>query len=404
MAEGTYTRNVAILAACQALFFMANTVVISVTALVGLQYAPSPGLATVPLGLQFVGTMLMTLPASFLMQRVGRRPGLLIGAVLAILAGLIGWRAIMDGSFWQFAAASFVYGLYGACAQYYRFTAADAADVDPPKKLGADAARGRAISWVMAGGTVAAVLGPQLAVATRDLFAPITFAGCFAAVAALGAASLLLLLGLRIPHGHGGGFASAGRPLAEIARDPRAVLAFAGALVAYVTMNLLMTATPLAMQACGYGFSDAAFVIQWHVLGMFLPSFAAGWLTARLGSVRMIGLGVLVMFACVAVDLKGIQIAHFAWGLMLLGVGWNFMFVGGTTLLTCCYAAQEKAKVQGLNDFLIFTFVGISATSSGALHQLVGWTGLNLAVLPGLLLVGALVLVRLQRPLVPSAA
>jgi MFS family permease len=381
MTQPSFARNVAVLATCQALFFMANTVVISTSALVGLQYAPNPSLSTLALGSQFLGTMLATLPASFLMQRFGRGTGLLVGAAFGIAAGLLGWVAIVRGDFWLFCVAGLVYGTFGAFGQYIRFAAADAADAASGR---ADPAlRARAIGWVMAGGTVAAVLGPELANRTRELFAPVMFAGCFAAIACLAAAGLAVASLLRLPvppRGSAGG----GRPIAEIARQPAAIVAFAAALVAYVTMNLLMTATPLAMIACGHGFADSAFVIQWHVLGMFAPSFVTGHLIARLGVGRVMGAGLVLLLACVAIDLAGVSVAHFAAALLLLGVGWNFLFVGATTLLTTCHTQAEKAKVQGLNDFLIFTTVGVSATLSGVLHELVGWQAMNLLVLPAL--------------------
>jgi MFS family permease len=216
-----------VLATCQALFFMANTVVISTSALVGLQYAPSPSLSTLALGSQFLGTMLATLPASFLMQRFGRRAGLLGGAALGIAAGLLGWLAIMRGDFWLFCAAGLVYGTFGAFGQYIRFAAADAADAASASGRADPALRGRAIGWVMAGGTVAALLGPELANRTRELWAPVMFAGCFAAIACLAAAGLAAAAFLRLPvppRASAGG----GRPMAEIARQPAAIVAFAG--------------------------------------------------------------------------------------------------------------------------------------------------------------------------------
>jgi MFS family permease len=195
-----------------------------------------------------------------------------------------------------------------------------------------------------------------------------------------------------------------GRPLAEIARQPRAVLAFAGSLVAYVTMNLLMTATPLAMIACGHGFADSAFVIQWHVLGMFAPSFVTGHLIGRFGPVPVMTAGLGLLLACVGVSLAGLTVAHFAAGLFLLGVGWNLMFVAGTTMLTACHTAAEKAKVQGANDFLLFTCVGVSASLAGLLHHAVGWAAMNLLTVPALLAVGAMLLAALRRPGLPAPA
>jgi predicted MFS family arabinose efflux permease len=315
--------------------------------------------------------------------------------LFGVAAGVLGWDAIMRGSFAAFCVAGLVYGVFGAFCQFYRFAAADAADAADAGHAGAEnaaARRGRAIGWVMAGGTVAALLGPLLARGTQDLFAPVLFAGCFAAIAVLGGL-ICLALGfmdpLRPRHEVG---ADGGRPLAEIARQPAALTAFLTALVAYVTMNLLMTATPLAMLACGFGFAESATVIQWHVLGMFAPSFATGPLIARFGVTRVIAAGIALMGACVGVDLLGVEVVHFATGLLLLGVGWNFMFIGATTLLTGCHTEAEKAKVQGLNDFLVFTTVAVSASSAGALHHLLGWQAMNLLAVPGLVLAATLVL------------
>jgi MFS family permease len=239
------------------------------------------------------------------------------------------------------------------------------------------------------------LLGPLLARWTQDLFAPVLFAGCFAAIAVLGGL-ICLALGFMDPlrPRRQDAATGSGRPLAEIARQPAAVTAFLTALVAYVTMSLLMTATPLAMLACGLGFAESATVIQWHVLGMFAPSFVTGHLIARYGVMRVIAAGVVLMAACVGVDLLGVEVVHFAAGLLLLGVGWNFMFIGATALLTSCYTEAEKAKVQGLNDFLIFTTVAVSASSAGALHHLLGWQAMNLLAVPGLLLVAAVILFR----------
>jgi MFS family permease len=395
MRAPSLVRNVAVLAACQALFFMCNTIIISASALVGLQLAPTPALATVPLGLQFVGTMAATMPASLLMQRIGRRPGLMLGALLGVLAGLLGWLAVSHASFALFVIAGFLYGNFAAFCQYFRFSAVDAADAARHPDPGA--ARARAVAWVLAGGVIAAVAGPELAKATRDLMAPFLFAGSYAAVAGLAALTLLALALLELPHAYAPGATSGGRPLAEIARQPAIVMAFLAALVGYVTMNLLMTATPLAMLDCGFDFADTAFVIQWHVLGMFLPSFWTGGLIARFGAERIIGTGALINLLCIAINLSGLELDRFVASLFLLGLGWNLMFIGGTTLLTASYRPSEKARVQGLNDLLLFSSVALSATAAGALHEALGWRAMNLAALPAVLLVLLLLLTR-RRP------
>jgi MFS family permease len=396
MPSPAFVKNVGVLAFAQALFFMANTVVIATAPFVGLQYAPAPWLATVPLGIQFLGTMSATMPASLLMQRVGRRPGLLLGMALGVAAGLLGALAIQHGSFWLFCAAGVLYGSFSAFAQYLRFTAADAADA--AGFADRTAARGRAIAWVMAGGVVAAVLGPELADRTRELNAPILFAGSYLAIAGLAGLGFLALTALDLPRLSASASAAAGeaRPLRVIARQPAAVTAFLAALVGYVTMNLLMTATPLAMLACGHGFGDTKHVIQWHVLGMFLPSFVTGRLITRFGVEKVILAGVVLNVLCVAIAVAGLEVANFAVALFLLGVGWNFMFVGGTTLLTTCHSTAEKAKVQGLNDLLVFTSVAASASLAGFVQSTLGWQTMNLLAIPGLVLVAALILPRLR--------
>ncbi len=388
-------RNVTLLGVCQALFYMANTIAISTSPLVGLQYAPSPTLATLPLGAQFLGTMLTTVPASYLMKWLGRQGGLLIGAVFAVLAGLLGAEAIWRGSFLLFVLGGFLYGMFSAFAQYYRFAAADAADAGGAE--GAAARRARAIAWVMAGGLVAAVIGPELAKATRELLPPYLFAGSYLAIAVLGVASLATLAFLRMPRPSLAERRRGGRPLGEILRTPGAATAVFSAVIAYVTMNLLMTATPLAMAGCGHSFADTARVIQWHVVGMFAPSFVSGHLVARFGAPRVILAGVLFMTLTVAIAESGLEVAHFATALLLLGLGWNLMFVGGTSLLTSCHRPEEKAKVQGFNDLVLFTSVTLSASASGALESVLGWQLMNLLALPGLFLVAAVTLAAMRR-------
>ncbi|GBD41152.1 Riboflavin transporter RfnT [bacterium HR39] len=390
-----YRRNVLVLATAQALFFVANTTMISTSALVGLHLAPASWLATVPLGLQFLGTMASTVPASFLMQRIGRRAGLRLGAAVGTAAGLLLAFALREQSFALFAAASFLYGIFAAFSQYYRFAAADAADVVEPERR--QAARARAISLVMAGGLVAGAVGPQIARLTSELFPPYLFLGSYLAVAAVGALSFMVLGLLDMPPPPAALRRGDGRPLFEIARSPGFATAVLAAVVGYVTMNLLMSATPLAMMACGHAFSATAVVIQGHVVGMFLPSFVTGSLVARIGAPRVMLAGVLLNLGTVAIDLAGVDVEHFFAALFVLGVGWNFMFIGGTTLLTQCHTPEEKAKVQGFNDFLLFSAVTLSATTSGMLHDLLGWQAMNLLTLPGLLLVGALCVGMLRR-------
>lgn len=373
-----FKTDVALLAACQALFMTGTSLLIAASALVGLALAPSAGLATVPVGLQFLAMMLFTFPASLYMQRFGRRPGFVTGAALGLLGALLAAWSVTGGSFAGLCAGSFCIGAFTAFAQYYRFAAADVAD---------EAYRSRAISLVLAGGVVAAFAGPNLASASRDTIAGAPYAGCFIVVAGLAALTLLVLAFVRIPRLAARADDGPARPLVEVAAQPRYLVAVTGALVGYAVMNLLMTSTPLAMETRTFPFADTASVIQWHVVGMFAPSFFTGHLIRRFGTLRIMFAGAVLQAACVAVNLSGDTYAHFLGGLVLLGLGWNFLFIGATTLLTETYTAREKAKAQGFNDLLVFTVVTFTATTSGYLHLELGWSNLNVGVVPFLVLV-----------------
>lgn len=381
-------RNVGLLALCQALFTTANAVVITSSALAGQQLAPESGLATLPLSLQFVATMVAIAPASFVMRRIGRRAGFAIGAGCGVLSGILGCIGILAGWFWLFCLAGLVYGGFIGFAQYYRFAAADAAS---PRF------RPRAIAYVLAGGVVAAFAGPELAKATRELLAPVLFAGCYLTIAALALTTFALLPLVRIP-ASAEAHAGPSRPLREIARQPNFVVALLGGMVGYGAMALVMTATPLAMIACAHPFGAAAFVIQWHILGMFAPSLVTGRLIDRFGVIRIMLVGCGLLLGAIAVGLSGIELTRFWAALTLLGVGWNFVFVGATTLLTTTYRPAEKAKVQAANDLAVFSTVALASLSSGALHHLLGWTAVNLAVLVPLLLILVALLWLQRRP------
>jgi predicted MFS family arabinose efflux permease len=381
-------RDVYLLAVCQALLATGNAVVITTSALAGQAMAPD-GFATLPLFLQFVAIMATALPASHLMKRIGRRPGFAVGAGFAVSAGLLGCGAILTNSFVLFNIASFGYGVFMGFGMYYRFAAADVA---------APAFRPRAISYVLAGGVVAAIAGPELAKATDDLFGPALFAGSFAAVAGLGAATLLVLAFLRIPPPAEEERSGEQRPLAQIMRQPAFMVALGSAAIAQGTMVLVMTATPLAMAFCGHGFDQTAFVIQWHVLGMFAPSFFTGHLISRFGVLTIMSTGAVLILTCLVVALSGVEVAQFWAALLLLGVGWNFMFVGGTSLLTTTYQPAEKAKVQAVNDLVVFATAALSSLSSGVLHHLIGWDAVNLSmVAPVLIMLGAILWLQRRR-------
>ena len=372
-------RNVVLLAICQGLAMSTSALTISVASLVGYSLAVDKSLATMPLFFQFAAVMVVTIPASLFMKRFGRRAGLSLGAAVGMVSGLLSAWAIFESSFTLFCVGAFLFGISVAHAFYYRFAAADTASATFKSK---------AIALVLAGGLVAAFLGPELAKWSKDLFAPVLFAGGYLAISVLLLASLVILQFIRIPRTLES-MARGGRPLLEIVRQPRFIIAVLCATTGYGAMNLVMTATPLAVIACNHPFESAAFVIQWHVVAMFAPSFFTGHLIQRFGVAPLLIVGTLLILGCVAVNLSGVEVAQFWAALVLLGLGWNFLFVGATALLTETYRPAEKAKVQGLNDFLVFGTVALTALTSGALFDTLGWEAVNLAVVVPVLAAGA---------------
>lgn len=365
--------NVFLLATCQALLYTSSSLVLTTAALVGVALAPSVSLSTLPLGVMFITTMSTTMPASLLMRRLGRRTGFLLGAASGVAGGALCAAAIHNGSFLGYCIGLALIGVFNGVGQYYRFTAAEVANVE---------FRSRAISLVMAGGVIAAFTGPNLANLTRDLVTPTAFAGSYVCLVAVYLLSMALLSALRVPPPSAAETSGPVRPMSTIARQPAFLVAVLGGMVSYGVMNLLMTATPLAMAGCGLAFGDTAWVIQWHVFGMFAPSFFTGHLIRRFGVGNVMVCGGVLLALCAAVNLSGLDVLHFWAALALLGVGWNFLFIGSTTLLTETYLPAEKAKVQGLNDLLVFATVAVTATSSGALHHALGWSAMNIGVLP----------------------
>ncbi|MEJ2108081.1 MAG: MFS transporter [Acidiferrobacteraceae bacterium] len=378
-------KNVLLLAACQALMMTANSLLVTTTALVGYRLAADKALATLPMAMQMLATMMTTIPASLLMKRIGRRSGFLVGAIIGLFGAVLATVAVLDHQFLLYITGAALIGSFNGFGNYYRFAAADTATDDW---------RSRAVSFVMAGGVIAALAGPNLARYTAHLIPEAVYAGSIGSTIVLYLASLFLLSLVRIPPEPGEVHGTM-RRLGEIARQPLYLAALVGGAAGYGAMVLIMTATPLAMHRYAYSFSDTAFVIQWHVLGMFAPSFVTGYLIARFGALNIIMTGALLILACVAANLTGTAMAHFWVALLLLGTGWNFMFIGATTLLTVTYAPAEKAKSQALNDFTVFTIVTLASLSSGALLQFVGWRMVNLAVIPLMLL--ALVVTAWQR-------
>lgn len=361
-----------ILSATQALSQSGAAMVITVTALTGTFLAERPALATLPLALQFVGTTAATVPAALMMGRFGRRVGFSAGQAIGAASALIATYAVLHGHFWLFAAASMGIGLHNAFWQQLRFAAIESVD---------ERRRARAISYVLAGGIVAAVAGPWLAMQTRELFSPVLFAGCYAALAVLCVVAILALQRVRLPRPAPRARLEKGRPLSVIARQPAFVTAVLSAALGYGAMSLVMTSTPLAVVGCGLGFDNAAFVIQSHVLAMFVPSFFTGNLINRFGVRRIILAGVMLNIVAMIANMSGVALVNFWAGLVAIGVGWNFMFIGGTTLLAEASRPEERPKVQGLNEFLVFGTVATASFLSGSLYSAFGWAVVNGALL-----------------------
>ncbi|MGF1660022.1 MAG: MFS transporter [Rubrimonas sp.] len=373
-------RNVAVLIWAQAILGAQMPVMFILGGLSGQVLADDKSLATLPISVTVLVSMFAAPMISAIMGRHGRRVGFLIGALFGAMGGALGAYALTQGSFAMLVAGGALTGVYMGTQGLLRFAAADVA---------APAFRAKAISFVMAGGLVAAILGPEIAKWTRDLLAPAPFAGAYAAVVALnliGALAFLFFDAPPPPRGRDGG---SGRPLGEILRQPRVAVAIICAMVSYALMNMVMTSTPLAIVACGFDPDDAASVVQAHVLAMFAPSFFTGHLIARFGAERIIAVGLALLAGCAAVALTGVELAQFYAALILLGIGWNFGFIGATAMLTAAHAPEERSKVQGANDFLVFGLVAVASFSSGALMDGIGWEAVNLAMAPFLTLAGA---------------
>jgi len=354
--------------AAQALGGASPPIIISLGGIVGQMLADDASLATLPVSLYNLGLALSTLPAAWLMRRIGRRNAYLLAAVLAALAGLIAALGITRADFLTFCVGTALAGFYGACVQSYRFAAADAVD---------ESRRSIAISRVMIGGLIAAIIGPQVVIWTRDSLGAIPFAGSFLGQAGLALLAVPVLMLLRIPRETRTQTHATGRPLATIARTPVFIVAVVAGVVSYGLMSFIMTAAPMAMVGCGHTIGEAALGIQWHVLAMFGPSFFTGHLIARFGKINVTAAGLILIALAGALNLAGLELLHFWGGLILLGVGWNFGFIGATALLTESYRPEERNKVQGLNDFLVFGTVAAASFSSGHLLNTGGWETVN---------------------------
>jgi len=365
-------RNVAVLAAAQALLFTNNATAIAINGLAGYALASNKSLATLPVTGWVIGAAIATFPASMLMKRVGRRGGFVIGIFVGMLGAIICSAAVAGGNFWLLCLGTLVFGAYNGFAQYYRFAAADASPINFKSK---------AISLVLAGGLVGGIVGPEVSKLTVDALTT-KYLGAYLSLMVFLVMAFAVVLLLRIPPPTEAEQREAGRPLAKIAAQPPFVVAVICAAFGYGIMNLLMTATPLAMGICGHPYGSAAFVIQWHIIGMFGPSFFTGSLIRRFGLLQTMLTGAALLLACAIVALTGVTVAHFWFALVMLGVGWNFLYIGGTSLLTETYHPSEKAKAQGLNDTVIFLVMATSSAASGILLNRNGWEMLNYLTMP----------------------
>lgn len=350
-----------------------TSLIISTSALVGVALAPTPALATLPLGLTYLCIMMTMIPASLLMKRYGRRIGFALGGSAGLIGGSTSAFGIYQGSFTVFCIGSAIFGIANGFAQYYRFAAAEIVD---------ESYKSRAISWVLAGGLVAAFIGPNAANLTRQMIPGAQFSASYALIALFCFGIIMIQLLIRIPLPSAEETAGHKRPTRFVLTRPVFMVAVLCAMIAYGTMNLLMTATPLAMNHRGMAFGDTAIVIQWHIIGMFAPSFFTGSLIHRFGVLKIMFVGALALMACVLVALNGQLYANFFVGLILLGIGWNFLYIGGTTLLTEVYLPAEKATIQGINEFMVFSATAFTAFSSGYLHHTLGWETLNRYTIP----------------------
>jgi MFS family permease len=369
-------RNVAQLALAQALMMSVNTLLLTSSSIIGFELADNKALATLPLAIQFFSTMLSAIPASMLMNRIGRRNGFITSSMLGLAGSMLAIVAITQHSFVLFCLSTILFGIYTAFGNYFRFVATE---VVPPEQSNT------AISYVLAGGVLAAFIGPNLAHYSKDVL-DVAYQGSFIAVLILYTLNLTNILLMDLPKPLNIAIDAYTRPLGEIVRQPVFIVALLSAMIGFSMMSLLMTATPLAMKHEQHAFKDVAFVIQWHVLGMFAPSFFTGHLINKFGVENIIFTGGVFMLGCIGINLVGISVWHFWLALFFLGLGWNFMFIGGTTLLTKTYNEAEKAKTQAINDFVIFSAVTFASLGAGVLQYQLGWVMVNISVAPFIVL------------------
>jgi MFS family permease len=381
----TSRHNARVLTTAQALGGASPAIIVSLGGLVGQQLASNPALVTLPVSIFNLGLAIGTLPAAWVMRHHGRRLGYLFGAGLGVIAGLVAAFGIYKQLFVIFCLGTMIAGFYASYVQSYRFAVTDGANDDIKPRL---------ISWVMVGGLFAAIIGPQTVIWTRDMVPWAPFAGSFVAQAILAALAIPVIWRLKsitspkpaMHSGHAKG-SPPGRSLKEIASQPRFILAVTAGVVSYALMSFVMTAAPIAMVGCGHTVGEAALGIQWHVLAMFGPSFFTGRLIQRFGVKTITATGLLILAASGAVGLSGLGLEHFWIALVLLGVGWNFGFIGATTMVTACHRPEERSRVQAMNDFLVFGSVAISSFASGKLLSVAGWETINWMIFPCVALV-----------------
>lgn len=369
--------NVFVLSGCQATLQITGATMVSVTGLAGFALADDKAFATVPLTCYVFGSACTTIPASLLMKSIGRRAGFQAGTAVGILGSAVCSYAIVAASFWLLCAGMFLMGIYTAFGKYYRFAAADAAQ---------ESFRAKAISLTLAGGLFGGVIGPELAKHTSPAFEDFSYLGSYLSLGVVCLLAMLILTRLDIPQLSEQEKRHSGRPLGAIMRQPVFIVAALSSALSYGIMNLMMTSTPLAMHAHDHHFNDAAFVLQGHMIGMYAPSFITGSLINRFGVLNVILAGIALLFVCIVAALADTMLMNFWAAMFLLGVGWNFMYVGGSALLTECHTPAERAKTQAANDFMVFATMAVSSMSSGLLLSKSGWHAVNLGSIPFLLL------------------
>ena len=381
-------KNLWFLTLAQGLYLTNNVTFIAINGLVGFALAPEPWLATLPVMAYVVGSAMATTLVAKVQQRLGRKRSFQIALLVALCSSLLCAFATLEKQFWLLNLGTVIAGFYNANAQLYRFAAAELAD---------KTAKEKAISWVLAGGILGAVLGPNLASWTRDWFMQ-PFAGAYITLAGVAVIAFGVISQIQFPEKRIDPNQEPGRPLAEIMRQPLFIVCTLTAALAYGVMNLLMAATPLAMEACQFSFDKTAWVLEWHVIGMFAPGFFTGALIKRIGVMWVLRMGVVLNIACVMIALSGITFFHFLTALFLLGVGWNFLFTSSTTLALESYRPSERDKAQGAINFFVFLATALSALSSGVLITTQGWTLLNLgSIIPLTIITLALIWLGIQR-------